>query len=116
MGRIWVFIVLLATIIFTFLIFFDAVAWFNTDVFTVTVTDKERVVTGEVSYYLVFTTLNDGTTRVFSNIDDWLRGKFNSSDVQAALEVGKKYKIGTAGWRVPILSKYENIIWFEEVL
>lgn len=76
---------------------------------TVTVTEKERIVTssGEStsSKYLVFT---DG--EVFENTDAITFGKWNSSDVQGKLEKGKTYNVKVAGWRVPFMSMYRNII------
>ena len=79
------------------------------DVYTATVTDKERVQSGKSSYYRVYTRLPDGAVRVFQNTDSWLELKFNSADVQGELERGKTYRIHTYGWRVPFLSMFENI-------
>ena len=107
-------IILSVLLVFASLVY-DGVACFNNTSYIATVTDKERVVTGNESYYLVFTELENGDVRVFRNVDTWMRGKINSSDVQGKLNVGVRYQFGVAGWRIPMFSKYENIIWFEEV-
>lgn len=72
--------------------------------YIVTVMDKERVVTSEDSYYLVFT-----EDKVFKNDDTIFHWKFDSSAIQGKIQLGSKYKISTYGWRVPFLSMYENI-------
>jgi hypothetical protein len=76
---------------------------------TFTVTDKERVTysngEGTTSKYLIYT---DG--EVFENTDSFLFGKFNSSDVYGKLEKGKNYTATVAGWRIPFLSSYRNVI------
>jgi hypothetical protein len=59
--------------------------------------------------YLIFT---DG--EVLENTDLWLKGKFNSSDIQSKLKVGHKYKVKVVGVRIPMLSQYRNILEFEE--
>ena len=57
------------------------------------------------SKYLVFT---DG--EVFENSDNLIFTKFNSSDIQSQLEVGKSYNVRVSGIRVPFLSWYRNIV------
>lgn len=89
---------------------FDVATSFNDTEYTVTVTDKERVVEGESSYYLVFTEDKNGKILVFENEDNVLRGKFDSSNVQGELKIGYTYDIVVVGYRVPFLSMYQNII------
>jgi hypothetical protein len=84
----------------------------------VTVTDKERVVTGrgenQSSKYLVFTNRHsaNGSTsvEVFENTDALLRVKFNSSTVQGSLNRNSTYDCSVYGFRIPILSMYRNIV------
>lgn len=83
---------------------------FNDTEYTVTVTDKERVVQNKSSYYLVFTEDKNGNVLVFKNDDEPLRGKFDSSNIQGELEIGSTYDIVVVGYRVPFLSMYQNII------
>ena len=88
---------------------------FNDTEYVVTVTDKERVVCGESSSYLVFTEDEQGNVMVFENTDNLLRWKFDSSNIQGQLKAGNTYRITVVGYRVPILSMYQNIIEIEGV-
>jgi len=76
---------------------------------TIIVTEKERVTQntedGVTSKYLVFT--NDRTYEV---VDTYSFMRFNSSDIYGRLRQNHKYKVKVAGWRMPFLSWYENII------
>lgn len=81
----------------------------------VTVVDKERQVSGNLedgieSKYIVFT-----DKEVFENTDSLIRGKMNSSDVQARLHVGCTYDITAYGFRSNWLSIYRNISKVEHV-
>lgn len=87
------------------IIIFNIVYLFSQETITVQVTDKERIVTSDSSYYLVFC-----VGEVFQNSDSMLFFKFNSSDIQGKLERGKTYKIKVIGFRVPFLSMYRNIL------
>jgi hypothetical protein len=77
----------------------------TTDNVRITVKDKERVTNGDSSKYIVY-----GDNETFENRDEWLRLKFNSSDVQGQLERGKTYACKVDGFRIPILSRHRNII------
>jgi hypothetical protein len=83
---------------------------FNDHTYTVTITDKERVVKENESKYLIFAETADGETMVFENTDNALRLKFNSSDIQGELKIGETYTITVVGFRFRIASMYENII------
>ena len=76
---------------------------------TISVTSKERIVEASgkstSSKYLIFT-----KAEVFENTDSILFLKWGASDVQGALHKDKKYKVLVAGWRVPFLSMYRNIV------
>lgn len=65
----------------------------------------ERVVKEGDSYYLVFT--DQGT---FANKDSLIFRKFRSSDVQNEFHQGSNCEALVAGWRIPILSVYPNVI------
>lgn len=80
-----------------------------------TVTDKQVKRHGESDIFLIFTELEDGSTRVFQDTDSLIESKFNSSDVYGRVKEGKTYKFSTYGWRVPFFSWYENIVGVEEV-
>ena len=55
--------------------------------------------------------------RPFVNFDAKYRFKFNSGTVQndAIRLKGKVVKIHKYGWRIPVFSRYENIVEIEEV-
>ncbi len=80
-----------------------------TETVRVTVTDKERQVTRNGddidSKYIVFT-----DKEVFQNTDNWLKGKFNSSDVQGQLQRGQQYDLQVNGYRSQVTSHYRNIL------
>lgn len=87
---------------------------------TVTITDKERVITQSAkdnidSKYLIYGEDENGKTYVFEDTDTLFRGKFNSSDVYGALKEGKTYELTVIGFRVHIFNWYENIIDFKAV-
>lgn len=81
----------------------------SVDTIKITIRDKERITTGTgesiSSKFIVYT---EG--EVFENTDNVIFLKFNSADVQNALEVGTTYEVKVAGWRIPMLSYYRNII------
>jgi hypothetical protein len=55
--------------------------------------------------------------RPFVNEDVWYRFKFNSGTVQndAIRLKGKAVRIKKYGWRMPMFSKYENVVKIEEI-
>ncbi len=94
-----------------FFVLFGLTALFTygtVDRIDVTVTGKERIVTRDNSYYLVFT-----ETEVFKNADNIFFFKFHSSDVQGQLRAGETYTVKVNGFRVPFLSMYRNILAVE---
>ena len=97
----------------------EAIFNFNDTEYTITVTDKERIYTGSgnnsSSKYLVFGDDQNGNSLVFENTDCFIRGKWNSSNIQGQLKNNNTYKITVIGYRVPFLSWYQNIIKIEEV-
>lgn len=52
-----------------------------------------------------------GTTYKVSDL--LFKGKFNSADIYGNLEIGKKYKITTTGYRWGYFSEYQNINSYE---
>jgi hypothetical protein len=106
-------------IIFGFVILFSIsisiAGQFVTNEYVVTVTDKTVKNSKDSSKYLIFTELENGEVRVFQDTDSIIRGKFNSSDIYAEIKVGQKYKFKVYGFRIPALSRYENIVSIEKV-
>lgn len=80
----------------------------------VTVIEKESTISGygknTSNRYLIFT-----KTETFENTDEWITGKFNSSDLYSKLKPGKTYYLRVIGWRIPFLSMYRNIIEIKKV-
>ena len=94
------------------LLFLDAIALYSTQetvVFTVEKLERITNANGEGSKYLIFT-----KTETFENTDRLVLWKFNSSDLYGSLKVGKAYEAKVAGFRVPFLSWYRNIVSFRE--
>lgn len=88
----------------------------NTHYTTITVDSKAERCPGRKEedrkcFYIVFS--KDG--RAFKNEDTLLYGKFNSSDLQAKLQVGGTFRLKLSGYRSGFLSSYENIIASEPV-
>lgn len=96
-------------------IIYSIAANYNEQTYVATVTDKDVRNYNNSSKYLVFTKTEDGETRVFSVEDSLLRFRWNSSDVYGEIDVGKTYRFTVVGFRIEILSMYENIIDFEEI-
>lgn len=73
------------------------------------VKEKDRITQGSgediSSKFLIYS-----ETEVFENTDSFLFLKFNSSDFQNRLEEDSTYTVIVAGWRVPFLSQYRNIV------
>lgn len=80
------------------------------------VTDKQIKRYNGSDVYLIFVR-EDGQEKVhtFKNCDCWSRFKFNSSDYQANIHIGKRYRFTTLGVRISITSSYPNIVDYEEI-
>lgn len=65
---------------------------------------------GSKHKYLVFT--DHG---VYQDTDNLFHGKFDSSDLFAKLQVGRRYTCTYTGFRVPIFSSYRNLIGCQAV-
>ena len=106
--------IIVIALILAIAIGFSVCVSFNDHTYTIVVTDKERVNYDDGGKYLIYGHIGDDII-VIENTDSLLRGKFNSSDIYAKIEVGKTYEFTVVGHRIPILSNYENIIDFKEV-
>lgn len=107
--------IIIGLVIFAIVMSVSVYMSFNDTEYIVTVTDKERVEYDGSSQYLVFTEDEQGNVIVFENTDNFLRGKWNSSNVQGELKSGHTYKVIVVGYRVPFLNMYQNIIKIEEI-
>ena len=79
--------------------------YLSADTVTLTVTYKERV----EDRYLIYS--DEG---VYENTDSYIFLKFNSSKLYNDIKPGKQYTAKVAGWRVPFLSMYRNVIKVEQ--
>ena len=113
------FVAIMIAVILVLSIGYEAIFSFNDTEYTITVTDKERIYEGSgdtsSSKYLVFGDDDNGNSLVFENTDCFIRGKWNSSNIQGQLKKGNTYKITVVGYRVSFFSMYQNIIKIEEV-
>ena len=113
------FVAIMIAIILVLSIGYEAIFSFNDTEYTITVTDKERIYEGSgdtsSSKYLVFGDDDNGNSLVFENTDCFIRGKWNSSNIQGQLKEGNTYKVTVVGYRVSFFSMYQNIIKIEEV-
>jgi hypothetical protein len=78
-----------------------------------TVTNKDRTSDGEGgSDMRIYTQgCNDSSAvKVFTVADNWFVGQVASADVFASIEIGKTYDFETRGFRIPVLSQFENIV------
>lgn len=100
----------LIVILFVIALFWNIFVAYGTEavVHGATVEKSERVCdggkTGKCSY-LIFTDKG-----VLKNADTLLRGKFDSSDLYAAIKVNQSYDFTTVGYRVPFFSMYPNVL------
>lgn len=91
------------------------ISYYSEKSYTVTVTDKDIKNYDSSSKFLVFTKTENGETRVFSVEDTLIKGRWNSADDYAEIEVGETYTFTVIGWRIPFFSEYENIIDFQKM-
>ena len=113
------FVAIMIVVILVLSIGYEAIFSFNDTEYTITVTDKERIYKGSgdtsSSKYIVFGDDGNGNSLVFENTDCFIRGKWNSSNIQGQLKEGNTYKVTVVGYRVSFFSMYQNIIKIEEV-
>jgi len=102
------------TIVAIILIIFGSIVYSvsyhnSVDEVSVTVVDKERINTTKSGKFLIY-----GQDEVFENTDSYVFLKFTSADLQRDLIVGETYTVKVAGWRIPFLSMFRNIITVED--
>ena len=77
--------------------------YLNSEEFEIIVSDK--YVKGESGQYFII----DENKNAYIIQDLLFKGKFNSTDLYNQMEIGKKYRIETTGYRIHFLSRYKNI-------
>ena len=85
--------------------------------FEITLKDTDKAVKndGDSGKYLVFTEDANGEIYTFEITDSFLGGRFDSSDVYAAIKVGNTYTFTVGGSRNEFMSWYPNIYEYELV-
>ncbi|NOR84877.1 hypothetical protein GQ473_02060 [archaeon] len=78
---------------------------------TITVDDKWTKYKAGQDKYLV----SDMDGNVYEIGDSALFLKFDASGRYAKIDTGKTYDVKMVGWRIPIISSYQNIIELAEV-
>lgn len=80
-----------------------------------TVTDKTVKNSGSSGKYLIYCVDDEDNIEVLEITDIILRGRFDSSDEYAGIEINKKYRFTIVGQRIPVFSMYPNILSHTEV-
>lgn len=83
---------------------------FFRNTYTVTIASKRIKKQDNNIQYLIYTQIENGDTRVFKNTNSLLELKFDSEDIYGGLRINRKYEIKAYGFRIPLLSSYENIV------
>lgn len=78
----------------------------KTEEITVTVTSTDRT----KDKWMVLGINEEGEPVALENTDNLFRLKFNSSDLQAGIQVGKTYTFRIAGIRNSLFSLYPNVL------
>lgn len=81
---------------------------------TYTVTSKGAKRSHDTEKYLIYCIDENNTAQVLEVTDSFIRGRYDSSDVYAGIEPGKKYKFIVGGSRNSFFSWYPNIYNYEE--
>lgn len=84
----------------------------HTETQTCTVESKDRSATKDGGSDMRIYTRDCGVLQV---ADSLLDVRFDSADMYASLQEGKRYEFNTRGWRLPALSMFPNIIQAKEV-
>lgn len=91
---------LYGTIVYT-----EVIEYGNNQTIEITIKDK-FIKNGEDSGKYLIVDTNNNTYQI---TDLMFKGKFNSTDIYNALEIGKTYKVETSGKRIHFFSMYPNI-------
>lgn len=98
-------VTLIVIMIFVGIFYICFIGYFNKQNLTITVKDKYIKNSKESSKYLVV----DEENNTYEITDLLFKGKFNSTDIYNQLEKGNTYKVETTGYRIHLLSSYQNI-------
>lgn len=87
-----------------------ATSYYKEDSVRVHVNGKESVNTGDSHEYRIYT---DQGTYVMS--DSLIKGRTATGDDYGKIKVGRTYDCKKQGFRIPVLSEFENLLWCKEV-
>lgn len=87
-----------------------ATSYYKEDSVRVHVTGKESVATQDGHEYRIYT---DGETYIMA--DSILKGRTATGTDYSRIKVGKTYDCKKQGFRIPLLSEFENLLWCKEV-
>jgi hypothetical protein len=104
--------ILVVTIILI-LILISLVPALHVSSYTVEVIKTE--ITGDNNYMVFCKDTATGKSHTFTLNDSLWHGVWNTADMYAQLIVGNTYTFRASGWRIPLLSKFPNIIEIKEV-
>jgi hypothetical protein len=103
--------IIIAVALVLIAIIFDCIRVYGTqEEVTFTVSEKSVKKYDNDDKYLVFTEEGE----VFQVTDELLLLHFNASDLYGQLKDGGTYTVVVCSWRIPLFSKYRNIIEIKE--
>ena len=106
--------ILISVTVFVLIFAFPVFYWTSAEKVVIKIDNKDREIKGSgqtaTGKYIIY-----APNEVYECTDTWLFWRFDSSDVYADLDKGATYEATVAGWRIPFLSWYRNIIEVEEL-
>lgn len=102
----WIVAGIILIVLLCMLVAVPIISWGNPQTFNGTITSTQ--IDNGNTYFVI--EKSDGALAVYANEDALWYGKFDSSDFLMNLKVGSTYTFMTAGYRIPLLSAYPNII------
>lgn len=112
----WFFSILAICVVLIVVGGYILITYFPIETLEVEITEKVVKRNSDSDNYLIFAKkIKENSIIVLENTDMLFCGKFNSSDIQAQLKVGKKYELVVRGRRIQLLSMYQNIITIKEI-
>jgi hypothetical protein len=88
--------------------------WIKPHIFATNVSGVVTEKNHKNDIYKILVRLDSGFIETFENSDVFYRLKFNSGDIQANVEVNKRYNFKVIGRRNYILSAYRKILSYNE--
>jgi len=83
---------------------------FFRNTYNVTIANKRVIKRGNIDTYLIYAQMENGSVKVFDDINSLLEFKIHSEDMYWGLIINRKYEIKTYGLSIPLLSDNQNII------